>query len=77
MRLTARILAMLVAAGALAGCSDLNGMQQRTLSGGAIGAAGGAVVTAITGGPVLLGAAVGAAGGALVGAVTSQPRFHQ
>jgi osmotically inducible lipoprotein OsmB len=54
----------------LAGCSGLNRQQQRALSGGAIGAAGGAAITAIVGGPVLAGAAVGAAGGAAVGALT-------
>ncbi|MBU6497541.1 MAG: hypothetical protein KGJ41_04440 [Rhodospirillales bacterium] len=62
---------LILCAGLLAGCSGMNRTQQRTLSGGAIGAAGGAVVSAIVGGPVLLGAAVGAAGGAVVGAVTS------
>lgn len=51
-------------------CSDMNAQQQRALSGGAIGAAGGAVVGAIAGAP-LLGAAVGAAGGAAIGAVTT------
>lgn len=54
----------------LSACSNMSRQEQRTLSGGALGAAGGAVVTAIVGGPVLLGAAVGAAGGAAIGAVT-------
>lgn len=54
----------------LAGCSGLTNQQQRALSGGALGAAGGAALTAIVGGPVLVGAAVGAAGGAAVGALT-------
>ena len=54
----------------LAGCSGMSSSQQRVLSGGAIGAAGGTAITAIAGGPILLGTALGAAGGAVVGAVT-------
>ena len=52
-----RIAIPLVLAGALAlgACENLNATQQRTLSGGAIGAGVGAVATAVTGGlPVLL-----------------------
>jgi osmotically inducible lipoprotein OsmB len=66
-----RTLFFVICAGALAGCSGMNQTQQRTLSGGAIGAAGGAALTAITGGPVLLGTALGAGVGAVAGAVTS------
>jgi hypothetical protein len=44
--------------------------QQRMLSGGAIGAAGGAAITALVGGPVLLGAALGAGVGAVAGGAT-------
>ncbi len=55
----------------LVACSGMTQREQRTLSGGAIGAAGGAGVMALTGGPVLLGTAVGAAGGAVIGNVTS------
>lgn len=55
------------AAIALTGCSGMSDTQQRTLSGGAIGAAGGAAIVAIAGGnPIwgaLGGAVVGAAGG--------------
>ncbi|MCW3477636.1 hypothetical protein [Limobrevibacterium gyesilva] len=67
-----RGLILVLCAGSLAACSGMNRTQQRTLSGGAIGAAGGAALTAIVGGPVLLGTALGAAGGAAVGAITSQ-----
>ena len=42
----------------------------RGLKGAGIGAAGGAVVGAVTGGDVLTGAAIGAAAGAVVGIVT-------
>ncbi|MFN4283880.1 MAG: YMGG-like glycine zipper-containing protein [Alphaproteobacteria bacterium] len=55
----------------LAACSNMNDSQQRTLSGGAIGAAGGAVVGALTGSWVA-GALIGGAGGAAVGAITSE-----
>lgn len=51
----------------LAGCSNMDTTQQRTLSGGAIGAGVGAVGTVVTGGCVvcgtLIGGAVGAGGG--------------
>lgn len=65
----ARALVVVLAAGSLCACSGLTRTQQRVLSGGAIGAAGGAVVSAVVGGPVLLGAAVGAGAGAVAGAV--------
>ncbi len=54
----------------LAACSNMNSQEQRTLSGGALGAAGGAVVGALTGSWVT-GALIGGAGGAAIGAVTS------
>jgi osmotically inducible lipoprotein OsmB len=56
----------------LAGCSNMSNTQQRVLSGGAIGAAGGAAVTAITGGCIWCGAAIGGAVGAGAGYVISQ-----
>lgn len=51
-----------------AGCASMTPQQQHMLSGGAIGAAGGVVLGAIGGSPVVgavVGAAVGAAAGAL------------
>jgi len=56
---------------ALIGCSGMNDQQQRALSGGALGAAGGAAVGALTGGSLVTGALIGGAGGAAVGALTS------
>ncbi len=53
---------------ALTGCANLTRQQQRMLSGGAIGAAGGAVLTAATGGSVLAGTLIGGAAGTAVGA---------
>jgi len=70
MTMGSRIGVLLLCAVMLSGCEDMTRQQQRTLSGGAIGAAGGAVITAIVGGPVLLGTAIGAGVGAVAGAVT-------
>lgn len=56
-----------IAAFALSGCSNMSTTQQRTLSGGAIGAAAGAGITAIAGGDAIWGAVGGAAVGALGG----------
>ncbi len=56
----------------LTACSDLNKTQQRTLSGGAIGATVGTVGTVITGGCIACGAALGGAVGAGAGYVSSK-----
>lgn len=60
---------MLVALLGMAACSDMNTTQQRTLSGGAIGAGVGTAGTLLTGGCVwcgaLVGGAVGSGGGYL------------
>ncbi len=61
---------IILATAMLAGCSGMSRQQQRALSGGAIGAVGGAAIAGIAGGPMIVGAAVGAAGGAAVGALT-------
>ncbi|MBU8545197.1 MULTISPECIES: hypothetical protein [Roseomonadaceae] len=54
----------------LAACDGMSRREQRALSGGAIGAAGGAAVGALTGGSAVTGALIGGAGGAAVGALT-------
>lgn len=54
---------------ALTGCANMNSTEQRTLSGGAIGAASGAGITLLTGGCVACGAAIGGAVGAGTGYV--------
>jgi hypothetical protein len=64
-------LILALCAATLAACSGLSERDQRTLSGGAIGAGVGAVGMAVVGGPVIAGAAVGAAGGAIIGNVTT------
>jgi hypothetical protein len=53
----------------LAACGQSTG--DRALSGGALGAAGGAAIGGITGGSVLGGAVLGGAVGAAAGALTS------
>jgi hypothetical protein len=58
---------------AVSACGDTPG--QRAVTGGAIGAAGGAAVGAVAGNP-LAGAVVGGLGGAAVGAATTpEPRY--
>ncbi|HLG87665.1 MAG TPA: YMGG-like glycine zipper-containing protein [Alphaproteobacteria bacterium] len=62
-------LALVLAMGTSA-CSNMTRQQQRALSGGALGAAGGAAIGAIAGGNPLTGALIGGAGGAAIGALT-------
>lgn len=59
------------------GCAGMTPTQQRALSGGAIGAAGGAALTAIAGGNAAVGAALGGAAGALTGVLLSGPPHHR
>jgi hypothetical protein len=49
------------------GCTNMTPQQQGTMSGAAIGAAGGAGIAAIAGGSPWTGAAVGAVAGGVVG----------
>jgi len=64
----------LVAALLVVGCAGMTTQQQRTLSGGAIGAGAGAALGAATGGSVAGGAAIGAAGGAVGGYLYDQSK---
>lgn len=66
-----RCLLTLVLSGFVGGCANMSTTEQRTLSGSAIGTAGGALIGALTGKP-LTGAAIGAASGALGGYVYDQ-----
>ena len=65
------ISAVLVAGVLLGGCSNLNHQEQRTLSGGALGAGVGLAAGALTGGSWLAGGLIGGAAGAAIGAFTS------
>lgn len=55
-------------------CSNLTAREQRTLTGGALGIAGGAAIAAMTGGAIGTGALIGGAAGTVVGALTSNGR---
>jgi uncharacterized membrane protein len=70
-RMRIRTLASLVAAALLIGCADMTSTQQRTMSGAAIGTAGGALIGAI-GGNTAMGAVIGAAAGATGGYIWDQ-----
>ncbi len=54
------------------GCAGMSQTEQRTLSGAAIGAAGGAALTAISGGNPAIGAGVGGAVGGLTGYILGE-----
>ena len=58
----------------LAGCAGLTPTQQRTLTGGALGAAAGAGVSALSGGNPTTGAVIGGAGGAATGYLLGRQR---
>jgi hypothetical protein len=66
-----RNIASWVVAILLLGCADMTSTQQRTMSGAAIGTAGGALIGAI-GGNTAMGAVIGAAAGATGGYIWDQ-----
>jgi len=66
------ILASCIAALPIAGCTNMSKTQQGTLSGGVIGGAAGAGITAIAGGNPWVGGAIGAGAGALTGYMISK-----
>jgi hypothetical protein len=70
------ILAAVVAAVPLGGCSNMTPGQQRALSGTAIGAGGGAIIGAIAGNAGL-GAGIGAAAGLAGGLLYNQAKGGQ
>ena len=72
MRISASLLLCVAALSLGAGSSDRG---SRALEGGGIGAAIGAVGTAVIGGPVIAGAVIGAAAGAVVGALTDESQI--
>jgi osmotically inducible lipoprotein OsmB len=67
------MISILIISLALAGCSGMSPTQQRTLSGGAMGAAGGAAIGAIAGNAGL-GAVIGGAAGLTGGFLYDQYR---
>lgn len=57
------------------GCAGMSRTEQRTLSGGAIGAGGGAALGALVGGSPAVGAGVGGALGAVAGYISGSGGF--
>jgi osmotically inducible lipoprotein OsmB len=58
------------------GCAHMTQQQQRVLSGGAIGAGAGAVISGVSGGNIAAGSAIGAAAGALGGFLYDQTKHR-
>lgn len=69
----AKCLAIVAIVSVTAGCAGMTETQQRTLSGGAIGAAGGAFLGGVSGGDPAVGAVLGGAAGAFTGYILSTP----
>jgi osmotically inducible lipoprotein OsmB len=67
----AAVIIGLVAVLLLGGCANMSSTQQRMLSGGAIGASGGALIGLAAGSPAV-GAAVGGGGGVMAGLLYDQ-----
>ena len=67
-----RILVLGVALIGLGACSHMTEKEQKMLSGGAIGAAGGAALGLVTGGGLVAGGLIGAAAGTVAGAVMAK-----
>lgn len=76
MRSHSAITALAVVLG-ISGCANLTTSEQRTLSGAAIGAAGGAAIAAVAEGSVVAGALIGAGAGAGAGYFYSRSRSAQ
>ena len=74
MRTSIKIIASILMCGMVAACGNTTG--QRALSGGAIGAGGGALLGAVTGGSVGTGALIGGAAGAVTGAATNRHQLN-
>jgi osmotically inducible lipoprotein OsmB len=73
---TARTFAAVLLTVLTLGCAGMTPTQQRALSGGAIGAAGGAALSAIAGGSAAVGAVVGGAAGVLTGTLIGGSEHH-
>jgi len=61
------LIASIVVATVVIGCTNMTPQQQGTLSGAGIGAAGGAGIAAISGGNAWTGAAIGGVAGGIAG----------
>ena len=74
MKSTAKCLIIWMVAFCLTGCYGMSSRQQGALSGGAIGAGGGALLGGISGGRPAVGAVLGGAAGALTGYILGDPQ---
>jgi osmotically inducible lipoprotein OsmB len=74
MKIVKTLVVIIVLVGLIGGCANMTPQQQRTLSGGAIGAGAGAALGAITGHSIAGGAAIGAAAGAVGGYIYDQSK---
>lgn len=64
---TSKLVLAFCLVGGLAGCANMSSTEQRTLSGAAIGTAGGALIGGLASGRPLTGAAIGAVAGTVGG----------
>ncbi|HJV64903.1 MAG TPA: hypothetical protein VJ550_04130 [Geomonas sp.] len=67
-----KLLAIVLLLLGISGCVGMTPTQQSTLSGGAIGAGGGAFLGAVSGGSPAVGAVLGGAAGALTGYILGE-----
>ena len=74
MKTVKMLVVIIVLVGLIGGCANMTHQQQRTLSGGAIGAGAGAALGAVTGHSIIGGAAIGAAAGAVGGYIYDQSK---
>ena len=70
------LLVIIILTGFLTGCAGMSHKQQRVLSGGAIGAGAGAVISVIAGTNIAVGSAIGAGAGAVGGYIYDQSKKH-
>ena len=73
---TVFILSLALAAGPMA-CTNMTKTEQGVVSGGALGALGGAGIAAIAGGSGTMGALIGAGAGAIAGGVIGYKDEHK
>jgi len=75
-----KYLVLMLFAVSLSGCTGMTPREQSTLSGGAIGAGGGALLGGLSGGRPAVGAVLGGAAGALTGYILGDqgaPRYRK
>jgi len=76
MKIVRVVVVIILLTGLVAGCAHMTQQEQRILSGGAIGAGAGAIISGVTGGNIAAGSAIGAGAGALGGFLYDQTQRH-